>query len=39
MFGSTAIGYEGAGPLACIITSYVASNGWKPSGKVSVKCE
>lgn len=33
MFGSATIGYEGAGPLACIITSFVASNGWRLTGK------
>jgi hypothetical protein len=37
MFGSVAVGYEGSGPLACIIASFVASNGWKSSGKVSLK--
>jgi hypothetical protein len=39
MFGSAAIGYEGAGPLACIVTSFVASNGWGSNGKVSLRCE
>ncbi|PSN36208.1 Sodium/hydrogen exchanger 9B2 [Blattella germanica] len=28
MFGSDAIGYEGAGPLGGIVTAFVASNGW-----------
>lgn len=33
--GSTANGY-GMGPLACIVTSYVASNGWISPSKVSL---
>ncbi|XP_069702876.1 sodium/hydrogen exchanger 9B2-like isoform X3 [Periplaneta americana] len=37
VFGSAAVGYEGAGPLACIMASFFASNGWAPKEKHTVE--
>lgn len=32
VFGSTAVGYGGAGPLGCVIAPYVASLRWTKQG-------
>lgn len=34
IFGSQAIGFEGAGSLACIVSSFVSSSEWKKKGWV-----
>ncbi|XP_067013952.1 sodium/hydrogen exchanger 9B2 [Anabrus simplex] len=32
MFGSNKIGYEGAGPLGCVVSAFVAVQGWRREG-------
>ncbi|PSN35039.1 Sodium/hydrogen exchanger 9B2 [Blattella germanica] len=32
LFGTEAIGYDGAGPLGCVVAAFVASHGWRKQG-------
>lgn len=32
IFGSGAIGYQGAGPLGCIVAAFIACLGWRKQG-------
>jgi hypothetical protein len=32
LFGSEAVGYNGAGPLCCIVAAFVACHGWRHQG-------
>ncbi|KAJ4436260.1 hypothetical protein ANN_18891, partial [Periplaneta americana] len=34
LFGSEMIGYDGAGPLGCIVASFAAARGWRDQEKV-----
>ncbi|XP_069677271.1 sodium/hydrogen exchanger 9B2-like [Periplaneta americana] len=36
LFGSEMIGYDGAGPLGCIVASFAAARGWRDQEKSSV---